>query len=449
MVFDYDLLVIGAGSGGVRASRMAASLGAKVAVIEQKHLGGTCVNLGCIPKKLFAYAAHYADDLADAAGYGWTLTNTAFDWLTLRDNKEKEIQRLNSLYKTMLETAQVAIIYGNARLIDKNTVQVNGRNYSAERILIATGAKASVPKLPGIEHAVTSDAMFYLPRLPQRAVVVGGGYIAVEFAGILAGLGVATTQLHRGPSLLRGFDQAIQDCIAQEMLKKGIAFLFEKEIIRINKDQQQFIAELNDGSQLTTDLILYATGRSPNTDQLGLEALGVKLDAKGAIIVNENFQSSVASIYALGDVINRMQLTPVALAEAMVFVKNIYAKQTAVMDYEVIPTAVFSQPNIATVGLTETQAREKYAAIQVYTTRFRPLKHTLTGRDEKIFMKLIVDTASDKVLGAHMLGAEAGEIIQGIAVAIKAGATKAIFDSTIGIHPTAAEEFVTLRQPQY
>ncbi len=446
--FDFDLFVIGAGSGGVRASRIAAGLGARVAIAEDRYLGGTCVNVGCVPKKLFVYGSHFAEDFEDARGYGWNVGERSFDWPTLRDNKTNEIERLNGIYRNMLKGAGVELLEGRARIKGANTVEVDGRQYRCERILIATGGWPFVPEFPGSEHVISSNEIFYLDEFPGQALVVGGGYIAVEFAGILAGLGADTRLLYRGELFLRGFDQEVREVLREEMgAKENLQLCFNTEIVSIEKrDDGRFIAQLNNGESVITDMILYATGRVPHTHDLGLENVKVDLGSKGAIKVDDHFQTSEPSIYAVGDVIDRMQLTPVALAEGMALARHLFDGQPINMDYENIATAVFSQPNIGTVGLSEEQAIERCGKVRVYTSRFRHMKHTLSGRQEKTFMKLVVDDASDRVVGCHMVGADAGEILQGIGIALKAGATKAMFDATIGIHPTAAEEFVTMRE---
>ncbi len=446
---DFDLIVIGAGSGGVRLARMSAQRGARVAVVESRYLGGTCVNVGCVPKKLFVYGAHVHDDLEDAAGYGWRvpMDDVSFDWPTLVANKNAEIERLNGIYGRLLENAGVEIIRGTASIQDANTVVVGDQRYSTKHITVATGSWPVVPDVPGKECILTSNEMFYLPQLPRHAVVWGGGYIAVEFAGILAGLGVKTTLLYRGDLFLRGFDDDIRRFTEQEMRKKGIDLQFNVTIESIETEGAHYQVNLSNGEQLETGLVMAATGRRALVDGLGLTDLGIELNASGHVVVDDYFQTSVPSISALGDVIGTPQLTPVALAQAMVLSRRLFGDGQGEMDYSAIPTAVFCQPNIGTVGLTEEQAREAGHKLRIYRSEFRPMKYTLSGRDERCLMKLVVDDQTDKVLGAHMVGPDAGEITQGLAVAIKAGATKAQFDATIGIHPTSAEEFVTMREP--
>jgi glutathione reductase (NADPH) len=445
--YDYDLFTIGAGSGGVRASRMSAGLGARVAVVEERDLGGTCVNAGCIPKKLFVYAAHFRDDFEDASGFGWSVGQRRFDWGSLLRNKDREIARLNGVYAKLLDGAGVERIEGHARLVDPHTVEVEGRTLTAENILIATGSWPSVPEVEGVEHAITSNEAFHIERLPPRAVIVGGGYIAVEFAGIFHGLGVDVVQLYRGPLFLRGFDEDVRTTLAAEMTKKGIDVRFDAKVAKIEKRASGLVVTLEDGEALETDLILYATGRLPLTRDMGLEGAGVELNAKGAVVVDAYSRSSVESIWAVGDATDRINLTPVAIAEGMALANTLYGGAPTRPDHENVPSAVFSQPAIGTVGLTEAAARERYGDVDVYGSRFRPLKHTLSGRDEQTMMKLVVDRASDRVVGCHMVGPDAGEIIQGLAIAVKCRATKAQFDATIGIHPTSAEEFVTMREP--
>ncbi len=443
--YDYDLFTIGAGSGGVRASRMSASFGAKVAVAEERYLGGTCVNVGCIPKKLFVYASHFGDDFDDVSGYGWTVGARSFDWATLIANKNREIQRLNGVYRKLLTDAGVTLFESHAEVVDPHTVSIEGKKITAKYILAAVGSWPRVPEIPGSEYAITSNEVFYLPVFPQQVIIVGGGYIGVEFAGIFHGLGARTTELYHSELFLRGFDDDIRRTLADEMRKRGIDLRFQTDITKIEKAGNRLKARLTDGSFIEADQILYATGRGSKTPDLGLESGGVKLSNNGAVVVDEYSKSTVDSIYAIGDCTDRMMLTPVAIAEGMALANTLFNGKPTKPSYLNVPTAIFSTPNCATVGLTEAQARSQTAAIDIYRTSFKALKHTLTGRDERTMMKLIVDQASDKVLGCHMVGAEAGEIIQGLAVALNCGATKAQFDATIGIHPTAAEEFVTLR----
>ena len=445
--YQYDLFVIGAGSGGVRAARIAAGFGAKVVIAEERYYGGTCVNVGCVPKKLFVYASHFSEDFEIARSFGWTLGKTGFSWKKLVKNKNREIERLNGVYKRILDDAGVGIIDGHAVLVDPHTVRINDRNISSRYILVASGGWPSVPEFPGNEYVITSNEAFYLDRLPKRITIVGGGYIAVEFAGIFHGMGVETTLVYRGPLFLRGFDHELRIYLAEELQKKGINVIFNTNIESIEKKKNAYTVHLTNHQSLVTDLVMYATGRKPNTANIGLEETGVKLNNNGAVIINEDYQSSVPSIYAIGDVTDRVNLTPVALAEGSVLARSLFTGQKQYLDYNNIPTCIFSQPNLGTVGLTEEEAREKYDEIVIYKSRFKPMKLGLSDSDEKIFMKIIVDKDSDRVIGVHMLGYDAGEIIQGIAIAIRAGATKAVFDSTIGIHPTAAEEFVTMRTP--
>ncbi len=443
---DYDLFVIGGGSGGVRASRVSASYGARVAVAEERWFGGTCVNVGCIPKKLFSYAAHFAEAFHDAAAYGWTVGEPSFDWTTLRANKAREIARLNGIYEKLLANAGVEILRGRARLLDAHTVEIGGRRCSARHILVATGSKSVSPPIPGSELGITSDAAFFLERLPESALVVGGGYIAVEFASIFNGLGVQTALAYRGERLLRGFDRELGEKLAEELRRKGIEVLLKTDPAKLARKGGGIEATLRDGSVREAGLVMFATGRKPNTQDLGLEAAGVALGPDGAVRVDAHSKSSVDSIHAIGDVTNRINRTPVATAEGMALAKTLFRNEPTVMDYDNVPTAIFAHPNVATVGLSEEQARERHGKVDIYRTSFRSLLHTLTDNQERIFMKLVVDAASQRVLGAHMIGPDAGEVIQGIAIAVKLGATKAQFDATIGIHPTAAEEFVTLRE---
>ncbi|MEK7753866.1 MAG: glutathione-disulfide reductase [Acidobacteriota bacterium] len=444
--YDYDLFTIGAGSGGVRASRWAACLGARVAVAEERYLGGTCVNVGCIPKKLLSYAAHYGEDIGDAAGYGWRVTPPAFDWPALLASKDREIERLNAAYAKLLAGAGVTIIEGRATVADAHTVEIGGRRISARYILIATGGWPLVPPVPGAEHAISSNEAFHLGELPRRVLVVGGGYIAVEFASIFNGLGVDTRLVYRGERLLQGFDADLGAFLATQMEHKGVRIRYRSNVARIARNGALQVT-LDDGSALETDCVMYATGRAPNTRGLGLEKAGVKLAGSGAVMVDGAFQSSVPSIFAVGDVIDRVLLTPVALAEGMVVAEGLFGSGGRSLDYEGIPTAIFSNPSVGTVGLSESEARARHGGVDVYRTSFGPLRHQLTGSGEKVLMKLVVERETGRVLGVHMVGADAGEIIQGFAVALKCGATKGQFDATIGIHPTIAEEFVTLREP--
>lgn len=448
MDFDYDLFVLGAGSGGVRASRMSASYGAKVAVAESMFLGGTCVNVGCVPKKLFVYGSHFHEEFQDAQNYGWDVPDSAFHWPTLRDNKTKEISRLNGIYSNLLNDAGVTLYDAHARLLDAHTVQVGEETVTARYILVATGGWPDMPDIPGIEHAISSNEAFYLPDFPEQVTVIGGGYIAVEFAGIFAGLGAKTTLLYRGGMFLRGFDDSIRSFVKEEIEKKGVELLFETEATHIHKqDDGSLRLDLTNGNTLIADTVLCATGRSPKTQDIGLEDAGVALGDNGQVLVNADYQTNVENIYAIGDVTDRVQLTPVAIEEAMCVSSNLFTDQPKRrMDYQNIATAVFCQPNIGTVGLTEAEAMVDHAGdLDIYESQFKPMKHTLSGRDERTLLKMIVCRSSDQVLGIHMVGPDAGEIVQGLAVAMVAGATKAQFDATVGIHPTAAEEFVTLR----
>ena len=444
-MYDYDLFTIGGGSGGVRASRMAAQFGARVALAEERYLGGTCVNVGCIPKKLFVYASEFSEDFKDSAGFGWTVGARNFNWQTLIANKDREIARLNGVYEKVLVDNGVRILRARATIADAHTVVVGSERLTARYILVATGGWPSMPSIPGGELAITSNEAFFLPQFPSRVILVGGGYIGVEFAGIFHGLGAKVTLVHRGELFLRGFDDDLRRMLATEMDKREIELRFNSQVERIEKLPRGIRATLIDGAALEADLIMFATGRTPNTHDLGLERAGVKLDYEGAVVVDSYSCSSVTNIYAVGDCTDRMQLTPVAIAEGQAVAETLFHGNPQTPDYENVPTAVFCQPHIGTVGLTEAEARARYRAVDVYKSRFRPLKHTLGGREENSFMKLVVDRETDRVLGCHMLGDDAGEIIQGLAIALKCRATKAQFDATIGIHPTAAEEFVTMR----
>jgi glutathione reductase (NADPH) len=447
--YDYDLFVIGAGSGGVRASRMSAGFGARVAVAESSDMGGTCVNLGCIPKKLLVYASHFRDDVACAIdGYGWTVGDTSFDWPTFIGNKNQEIARLNLIYQGVLDNAGVDILRGRAHLVDRHTVQVAGKRHTAKYILVATGSRPFMPpEVEGIEHAISSDQAFHLPDQPRRVLVLGGGYIAVEFTCIFHGLGTEVTQAYRGPLFLRGFDDDARQHLAGEMMKKGMDVRFDLVAKRIEKAEAGLHVTLSDGTSMEVDQVLAATGRKPNTAGLGLEEIGVELGESGEIVVDAYSKSSVDSVYAIGDVTDRVNLTPVALHEGNCIASTLFNDHPMTPDHENVPAAVFSQPPMGTVGLTETQARERYGDVVVYRSKFRALRETMTSSQAQTLMKLIVDRASDRVVGLHMVGPEAGEITQGFAVAIHAGLTKTQFDATIGIHPTAAEEFVTMRDP--
>jgi len=443
---DYDLFVIGAGSGGVRAARMAAGFGAKVAVAEDRYMGGTCVNVGCVPKKLYVYAAEFGKSFKDARNFGWRSEIPAFDWATLRDNKKKEIARLNAIYDGLLTGVQADVIRGRARIVDAHTVTIGEQRYTARKILIATGGWPHIPKFPGSELAISSNEVFDLEQFPKRLAIVGGGYISVEFAGIFNGLGAKVTQLYRGSLFLRGFDTDLRTHAAQEISKTGVDLRFEVNVTSIAKGASGLQVLLTDGSTIEVDAVLYATGRKAHLDGLGLENVNVKINDAGTIEVDAHYCTSEPSIFALGDVTGGIELTPVALAEGMSFARRQFGGIENAVDYEFIPTAVFCQPNIGTVGFTEDEARTKFGKVRVFKSSFKPMKHTISGRDERTFMKLIVDQASDRVVGAHMMGPDAGEIMQGIAIALRAGATKALFDTTIGIHPTAAEEFVTMRE---
>jgi glutathione reductase (NADPH) len=445
--YQYDLFVIGAGSGGVRASRMAAQYGGRVGIAEDLYLGGTCVNVGCVPKKLLVYASHFSELFRDAGGFGWDIGTPIFDWPTLIANKDVEIHRLNGVYARLLEQAGVQLYRGRATLIDAHTVDVDGQTITARNILLATGGWPWIPDIPGREFAISSNEVFHLPELPQRVVIVGGGYIAVEFAGILNGMGAETQLVYRGDLFLREFDRELRLHLAEEMRAKGIALHFKQHVVAITKHGDELIAELSDGIRLTCDCVLYATGRHPRVRDLGLGKAGVHCNEQGYIAVNDFFQTSAPNIYAIGDVIGGIELTPMALAQGMAVAKTLFRGEPSRVTHEMVPTAVFSQPTLASIGYSEEDARALFADIAVFTSKFTQLKHTLAKNPEKTLMKLVVDCATDRVVGAHMLGPDAGEIIQGLAVAIKAGATKADFDATLGIHPTVAEEFVTMRTP--
>lgn len=452
--YDYDFFVIGAGSGGVRASRMAAAFGAKVAVCEERYLGGTCVNVGCVPKKLFVYGASYQDAFNEAPGFGWDVApGSTHDWATMVANKDREIGRLNDVYRGIMERPGVEIIEGRGRLIDRHTVAVGDTQYTADKILICTGSWPFVPEFPGSEHVITSNEVFGLPACPRRVVIVGGGYIGVEFATIFAGLGAEVTLVYRGDLFLKHFDWEVRNHLRDELIRRGVNVLFRTDVKWVQREEgkgdhaEHLLVGLDDGEVLDVDQVLYATGRVPLTEGLGLDAVGVALNPRGAIVVDDMYRTSVDNIYAVGDVIGRVQLTPVALAEGMVVAKNLFGEGSAPVDYTNIATAVFTNPSVGTVGFTEGEAKKAGHEVVIFRSHFRPMKHTLTGSKTYTLMKLVVCRKTDRVLGCHMVGPQAGEIIQGLAIALKCGATKAHFDATIGIHPTAAEEFVTMRTP--
>lgn len=449
MAYDYQLFVVGGGSGGVRAARVAASLGARVAIAERFRYGGTCVIRGCVPKKLLVYASQYAQDFEDAAGFGWTVPTPSFSWPQLIAAKNAEIARLSSIYERNLANSQVEVLHGDARLVDAHTVQLNSRTITAEHILVATGGTPFVPAIPGIEHAITSNDVFDLPQLPSRVLIVGGGYIAVEFAGILQGLGAQVTLCYRGALVLRGFDNEVRAHLQAEMIKKGIALRLEQDVARIDKlpgaSLRVHWADATQGA-LDVDAVLYATGRVPATQGLDLAEVGVALDGAGGVRVDALGRTNVPSIHAVGDVTNRIALTPVAIREGAALAQTLFGPAPVAADLTTVPSAVFSQPPIGTVGLTEEQALEKAGEIDIYRANFRSMRHTLSGRDERTLIKLVVDATSQRVLGAHMVGDDAPEIIQSIAIALRMGATKADFDATVALHPSAAEEFVTLKE---
>lgn len=450
MAYDYDLFVIGAGSGGVRAARVSAGYGARVAIAEEYRLGGTCVIRGCVPKKLFVHGAHFREDFEDAKSFGWELPDgdIAFNWQTLRNNKDKEIARLEGIYGRVLKEYGVKTYPTRAAFIDAHTLQVGEETVSADKILIATGARPVMLDTPGIEHAISSDDAFELQTFPKKVAVVGSGYIAVEFAGIFNGLGAETTLIYRSPVILKSFDQDIRTHLAGQIAAKGVELRHSTRVCAIEKlASGHRKLTLSDGSTLVVDEVMYATGRRPNTDNLGLEAVGVKTGRGGAVIVDDDHQTCVENIYAVGDVTDRVQLTPVAIREGMAFADSVFGGKPWTMNREAIPTAVFSQPPVGTVGLTQAQAQARGHDVAIYRSTFRQLKHTITPSEEKTMMKLIVDKKTDVVLGAHMVGSDAGEIIQSISIAVKMGATKTQFDQTVAVHPSAAEEFVTMRSP--
>ena len=443
--YDYDLFVIGAGSGGVRAARIAAGHGARVGICEESRVGGTCVIRGCIPKKLLVYASHFARDFEDARAYGWGPAASEFDWSRLIDNKNREIDRLNGIYLSLLSGAGVELVEERGVLEDAHTVRLGTRSITADRILIAVGGWPWMPDIPGIEHAISSNEALELTSRPGRILIVGGGYIAIEFAGIFHGLGSETVEMIRAEHLLNGFDDDIRKELGEQMRADGVEIVNRANPTAIEKAGGSYRVTADTGRVIETDLVMFATGRHPNTAGLGLEAAGVAMDRKGAVLVDADSRSSVENIYAIGDVTDRLALTPVAIREGHAFADTVFGDNSWQADHADVPTAVFSQPPIGTAGLTEAEARAQYGEVDIYKSRFRPLKHTLTGRDEFTLMKLVVAPASGRVLGAHMIGADAPEIAQGLGIAIKMGATKAQFDATVGIHPTAAEEFVTMR----
>ncbi len=444
--YDFDMFTIGAGSGGVASSRRAGSHGARVAICEEDRVGGTCVLRGCVPKKLLVYGAHFRHEFEDAAGYGWSVPEPTLDWKKLQANKDKELDRLNGVYKRLLRDSGVQLVEGRGRVVDPHTVEVAGKRYTAAHILIATGSHAALPELMGIEHAITSDGALSLQELPRRVIIVGGGYIGVEFAGIFNALGAKVTMLIRGDTLLRGFDEDVRSFLTQEMRKKGIDIRSEVFVRDLEKRADGSLSVLTKmGDTLEADTVLFATGRTPNTRGLGLEEVGVKLNARGAVVVDAGSRSSVESIYAVGDVTDRINLTPVAIGEGRALAETLFNNNPMQLDHSGVPSAVFSQPPVCTVGLTELEARKLHGQVDVYVSSFKPMKFTLSGRDERAMMKVIVERASGRVLGFHMVGMDAPEIVQGLAVALKCGVTKKQLDATVGIHPTAAEEFVTMR----
>jgi glutathione reductase (NADPH) len=445
--YDFDLFVIGGGSGGVRAARIAAGHGAKVGIAEEYRYGGTCVIRGCVPKKLFVYASRFRDDFEDSQGYGWSIKGTRFDWPTLVANKDREIRRLEQIYRRNVESAGAKAFDARATLADAHTVVLaGGRKVTADKILIATGGRAVKLDVPGAEHAITSNEAFHLEELPASILIAGGGYIAVEFAGIFDGLGVETTLVYRGEKILRGFDQDLRDGLMAEMFNREIDVRVNAEIASIEKNRSDYTVTLSDGATLEVECVMFATGRAPNTQHLGLDKAGVELGARGEIIVDAESRSSVKNIYAVGDVTNRVNLTPVAIREGHAFADSVFGKKPWIVDHDLIPTAVFSTPEVGTVGLPEHMACQTYPKLDIYRARFRPLKHTLSGRDEFAVMKLLVDGETDKVVGCHILGADAAEIVQMATIALRMGATKADFDATMALHPSLAEELVTMRE---
>jgi glutathione reductase (NADPH) len=442
--FDFDLFVIGAGSGGVRACRIAANLGARVGVAEERYFGGTCVNVGCVPKKLFSYAAHYHDDFQDSAGFGWSIDGVRFDWDTLKENKDNEINRLNDIYKSILDNNEVTVFQARARIKSAHEIDIDGKIVTAKNVLIAVGGWPWVPEYPGSQYLLNSNDIFAMEKLPKSMMIAGGGYIAVEFASIFSRLGCETTLIYRGDKLLRGFDEDVRDFITTE-LAKDFTVKLNTDISRIENKNNELTVFLNNGSQVVCEAVLSATGRKPMTSDLGLENTAIRTAENGAIVVNDSFQTDEPSIYAVGDVIDRIALTPVALAEGQLVARALFSGEARAMNYKNVPSAVFCHPNLSTVGLSESEALAAGMELDIYLASVKLLKHTLSGRNEMSFIKLVVDKMSDRVIGLHMVGPDAGELVQGFAVAMNSGATKADFDNTIGIHPTLAEEFVTMR----
>ncbi|NBD96064.1 MAG: glutathione-disulfide reductase [Gammaproteobacteria bacterium] len=445
--FDYDLFVIGAGSGGVRASRMAAAHGARVAICEESRVGGTCVIRGCVPKKLLVFASQFSEQFEDAAGYGWTAGESTFSWTELIAAKDREIDRLNGIYHKLLDNAGVTLFEGRGRLVDRHTVAIDGQRVSAEKILIATGGRPRVPEIPGAELGITSDEAFHLDALPERVLIAGAGYIAVEFAGIFNGMGSDVTLAYRRDLILRGFDDDLREAVDAGMRGRGIDIQYHSAPVRLARSGESVEVTFSDDRSQTFDCVMFATGRSPYTWDLGLEKAGVHTGEGNRIEVDRYSRTSVDNIFAVGDVTDRVNLTPVALMEGHAFADTQFGGMDRPVEHANTPAAVFSQPPVGTVGLSESEARERYDEIRVFRSTFTPMKYTLSGRQEKGVMKLVVDAASDRVLGCHMVGPDAPEIVQGFAVAVRAGLTKADFDRTIGIHPTSAEELVTLRNP--
>ncbi len=447
--YDYDLFVIGGGSGGVRAARIAAQHGARVALAEEYRFGGTCVIRGCVPKKLLVYASRFRDEFEDAVGFGWSPVEPTFDWKKLIANKDKEIARLESIYLRNLENAGVTAFRGRAVLEDAHTLRLveDGQTITADKVLVATGGSVNRDEeLPGIEHVITSNEAFHLEQLPKRVVVAGGGYIAVEFAGIFAGLGAETTLIYRRDKILRGFDDDLRDALTDEMQSRGIRIITDSVFTKIEKQPGGLRGTITNGEVLEADQIMFAIGRSPNTKGLGLEKAGVGMSRNGAVVVNAQSQTNVANIYAVGDVTDRVNLTPVAIREGHAFADSVFGRQPRTVGYDMIPTAVFSTPEIGTVGMPEHEARETFDDVDVYKSRFRPMKGTISGREERMLLKLLVNAADQRVVGCHIIGPDAGEIVQMAAIAMRMGATKADFDNTMALHPSAAEELVTMRE---